>query len=468
MIVTRKLVISHSKEIANNVDLAAKEADIIYDLSIMTKLAHPRMTQFDLIKLIPGWRKSFNLTGNFHMHEMAAKQAHTAVTLFLRANTDKHNRRKRHKHQIRIGKREHYIRNKWTDPSSLLRRPGNDGRLHALTTRAAPTLHENGIVRLPGIGTVRLRSAMPDGMIKSFQMVDITGKITRRTTPRDRKFMLHVQVDVADPQPAVGKHAGMDRGINNLVAVSDSHGNERLYNLPSGCRRYKGDKVDRMRLEQSRHRPDSRAWKRRGRDIKRLQHRIACKQKNAEREIARRVTAGIAAMFTEGLRLDAMGRKGRTSAKRGLNRELKYARLGSIGAAIGWEMKKKNGLMLPVDPANTSRTCARCKIAEKESRDKEDFNCVFCGWYHHADTNAAGNIKVKGRPQLWTGGQAHDSGVVIADNEVVVRREDHGSCGSHANQGTSRLGLGNDDLGRSDRTPERGLGMQSYCINFYS
>ena len=77
MIVTRKLVISHSKEIAYNVDLAAKEADIIYDLSIMTKLAHPRMTQFDLIKLIPGWRKSFNLTGNFHHARDGRKTKHT-------------------------------------------------------------------------------------------------------------------------------------------------------------------------------------------------------------------------------------------------------------------------------------------------------------------------------------------------------------------------------------------------------
>ncbi|MFB9673851.1 RNA-guided endonuclease InsQ/TnpB family protein, partial [Streptosporangium vulgare] len=49
--------------------------------------------------------------------------------------------------------------------------------------------------------------------------------------------------------------------------------------------------------------------------------------------------------------------------------------------------------MIAVNPANTSRTCARCGHCAKENRlTQAEFRCVSCGHAAHADVNAATNI----------------------------------------------------------------------------
>ncbi|NJO83098.1 MAG: IS200/IS605 family element transposase accessory protein TnpB [Blastochloris sp.] len=51
-----------------------------------------------------------------------------------------------------------------------------------------------------------------------------------------------------------------------------------------------------------------------------------------------------------------------------------------------------------VDPRNTSRTCPKCGHIDKANRPNQAvFRCVSCGCAGHADTIAAGNIRVLGR-----------------------------------------------------------------------
>jgi putative transposase len=49
--------------------------------------------------------------------------------------------------------------------------------------------------------------------------------------------------------------------------------------------------------------------------------------------------------------------------------------------------------LIAVNPANTSRTCARCGQCAKENRvTQAEFACMACGHTAHADVNAAINI----------------------------------------------------------------------------
>ncbi|WP_307837577.1 transposase [Sphaerisporangium melleum] len=49
--------------------------------------------------------------------------------------------------------------------------------------------------------------------------------------------------------------------------------------------------------------------------------------------------------------------------------------------------------LIAVNPAGTSRTCARCGHCAKENRPGQaEFRCVACGHAAHADVNAAVNI----------------------------------------------------------------------------
>ena len=115
----------------------------VYDMAIMVKLAHPKTSTYDMINLIPDWRREFNLKGAAVMHEAAALQARRAVIAFWKSNSRKHARRVRHKNEIRQGKRTRYKHNRWTDPSSLLRRHGKSERLMTLSCRREPKIKGN-------------------------------------------------------------------------------------------------------------------------------------------------------------------------------------------------------------------------------------------------------------------------------------------------------------------------------------
>ena len=72
-------------------------------MAIMVKLAHPKTSTYDMINLIPAWRREFNLKGATAMHEQAALQARRAVIAFWKSNRSKHVRCVRLKNKMREG-----------------------------------------------------------------------------------------------------------------------------------------------------------------------------------------------------------------------------------------------------------------------------------------------------------------------------------------------------------------------------
>ncbi len=61
MIVSKIIKITQSREPSRKIVKCSRETDIIYDMTIMMKLAHSRITQFDINNLITGWRREFGL-----------------------------------------------------------------------------------------------------------------------------------------------------------------------------------------------------------------------------------------------------------------------------------------------------------------------------------------------------------------------------------------------------------------------
>jgi putative transposase len=61
----------------------------------------------------------------------------------------------------------------------------------------------------------------------------------------------------------------------------------------------------------------------------------------------------------------------------------------------------RGGLLIPVPPQNTSRTCPCCEHVSKNNRKTQaDFVCVECGFSENADLVAAINIKRQGIASL--------------------------------------------------------------------
>ena len=137
-----------------------------------------------------------------------------------------------------------------------------------------------------------------------------------------------------------------------------------------------------------------------------------------------------------------------------MNRTMSYSRPGALRAKTIQKMEERGGTVHPVDPRNTSLRCPRCHFACKESRDYEDYDCIMCGWYHHADKNGASNIKLICL-HAEAGGRVHQGETVITDSNAVERREGHGAANSERNLPTGRLEPDNADIVRPDRTPKR-------------
>ena len=81
------------------------------------------------------------------------------------------------------------------------------------------------------------------------------------------------------------------------------------------------------------------------------------------------------------------------AAKRGLNRSILDASWGDLISKIEYLAAKLGKVVLKVDPKYTSQTCSACGCIDSANREREKFICVDCGFFAHADLQAAINIK---------------------------------------------------------------------------
>nr|WP_229502710.1 transposase [Pseudoduganella guangdongensis] len=56
-------------------------------------------------------------------------------------------------------------------------------------------------------------------------------------------------------------------------------------------------------------------------------------------------------------------------------------------------MQWRGGILIPVSPRNTSRTCPSCGVTAAENRKcQAEFACIACGYRAHADLVGAINV----------------------------------------------------------------------------
>lgn len=88
-------------------------------------------------------------------------------------------------------------------------------------------------------------------------------------------------------------------------------------------------------------------------------------------------------------------------AKAGLNRSILEEGLGELVRQLEYKLKLKGGILIRVDPRNTSRRCPGCGHIDQENRKTQaSFCCVKCGYSNNADIVGAINIKRAGLARL--------------------------------------------------------------------
>ena len=83
------------------------------------------------------------------------------------------------------------------------------------------------------------------------------------------------------------------------------------------------------------------------------------------------------------------------AAKAGLNRSILDASWGVFLGILTHKAESAGRVLIPVDPANTSRTCPECGHVDGQNRDGEKFSCTACGHTDHADRVGAWNIALR-------------------------------------------------------------------------
>lgn len=282
----------------------------------------------------------------------------------------------------------------------------NRSNFKSLTVKSGIAISGNRI-KLGKLGWMRFHNSrpIPDGFkIKS-------------ATIRLKADGLYVSVKIEDksvpafpiiPPEEVKTAAGLDMGLTKLVHCSDG---SQTYN-PKLSTKKKSRRTLRIRQRRfNRKKKGSKNRRKAGNKVARFHQKITNKREALQWKIAAKKVKKVDALFAEDLNISGMKsrckpkkdekNKGRflkngQSRKRGLNRSISDASWYSLLKKIEYVAAKHGKLFHKVNPKYSSQTCPECGHVHKDNRDKEKFICTNCGYYSHADINAANIIKQRG------------------------------------------------------------------------
>ena len=212
---------------------------------------------------------------------------------------------------------------------------------------------------------------------------------------------LQIEKEIADPVHPATTTVGGDRGVANLLTLSDG-----TMFLPVTTYR---DRQKRLAKEQKKlaHKVKfSTNWKKQKATITRLHQRIAEIRKTVLHQVSTAISQNHAVVVLEDLRVRNMTASARGTVenpgrnvrqKAGLNKAILDQGWGLLKQMLGYKLQWAGGMLLLVDPAYTSQGCAACGVVDAENRKTQaGFHCQRCGHTDHADVNAAKNILARG------------------------------------------------------------------------
>lgn len=202
-------------------------------------------------------------------------------------------------------------------------------------------------------------------------------------------------------QVRTGEVIGLDRGVVHTAA--DDRG--RFYDTPDTAALDKQRKFHQRRMAKSKliaAGQGHRFWEsKRYQAHKNAAAGRAAKQARVREDFAHKLSTQLVRghdfIGIEKLSLDRMTRRGKgkgAAAKRGLNRVLQHAALGSVAKCIEYKANLAGVPFVEVPAAYTSQRCHQCGHTARENRESQAvFRCLACAWTGNADTNAAVNVR---------------------------------------------------------------------------
>ena len=292
-------------------------------------------------------------------------------------------------------------------PKHFPRRKGRQGHKADGFTIPAKVRMDGHRLHIPRLGWVRLER----GSNHPYRgCAPKTVRLLKEGTDRHPKWYATVVYAVPVAQlkpPADDGELGVDR---NVGQATDSDG--EVYAQPDTTKLDGNIKRKQRRAAKARERsrqsgqPLSNRARRVHGQLRKLHRKQRRRRENAAHRHSRKLADTAEAVVLEDLDTQAMTRSAKgtveqpgtnVKAKSGLNREI----LASGWGRLERNLEYKAGLVVKVDPAYTSQTCAQCGHVNKENRKTQaTFQCTACGHTANADRNAAVNILDRGLPLI--------------------------------------------------------------------
>ena len=248
-------------------------------------------------------------------------------------------------------------------------------------------------IYLPKIGWLKFRNSRP-----------IEGKIRNATVSRevDNWYVsIQTEIEVADPKHPSNSAIGADRGVANLLTLSDG-----TFFAPITAFRDQQLKLVKEQKKLARKKRHSVRWNRQKTKIAKLHQHVSAIRKNALHQISTIISKNHAVVVLEDLKVRNMtgSAKGTTEQpgkrikqKAGLNKSILDQGWSILQGMLDYKLRWLGGMLILVNPAFTSQTCSVCGHVDSGNRlEQAVFHCLHCGHDAHADLNAAQNILAKG------------------------------------------------------------------------
>ena len=253
---------------------------------------------------------------------------------------------------------------------------------------------DHGRVKLSKVGWVQYRNSRP---------VDGTPKQMTVTRECGHWFVcIQVELEVMAPVHPATTAVGIDLGVAKFAALSTGE----VIAAPVARLLKLERKLKRAQRNLSRKVKRSANWQKQKARIAKLSHRIANVRNDFLHKTSTTISQNHALVVLEDLRVKSMSKSAKGTvnapgknvrAKAGLNRSILRQGWGEFRRQLEYKQQWRGGMVLAIDPRNTSRTCAECGHVSAENRKTQAaFACVACGHQADADVNAAINILAAG------------------------------------------------------------------------
>ena len=212
---------------------------------------------------------------------------------------------------------------------------------------------------------------------------------------------IQIEKTVADPVHPATTAVGGDRNVtDNILTLSDG-----TMFMPITAYRDLQKTLAREQKKLAHKVKFSANWKKQKAKITRLHQRIAEMRKTILHQISTIISKNHAVVVLEDLKVQNMTASAQGTVeqpgrnirqKSGLNKSILDQGWGMLKQMLGYKLQWSGGMLLLVNPAYTSQTCAACGAVAAGSRKAAVFHCLHCGHEAHADVNAAQNILARG------------------------------------------------------------------------